>query len=297
MDDPMTFLSMFDSSSVVLVVVIVFLAITLILGVRIVPQSEQYVVTRLGKYHRTLAAGVNLIVPYLDQVHSKISIADQVVNDVRLDVVSRDNVVFSIELLCVYRVVKSEYAVFRVSDVSELVIGLIKSLVRSEIGKVELDAIQQERDSLNVEIRQALEAAADDYGINISRAEITDVELKPETQRAMAEVLEAERMRRAAILRAEGEKRAVELAADATLYKQQKEAEALMVTANATAESNRLIRDGMAEGGEAAARFQIAERQIEAFQKLAASSNSKIIVLPGDATDGFTRAATILAKD
>ena len=70
-----------------------------------------------------------------------------------------------------------------------------------------------------------------------------------------------------------------------------------MVTANATAESNRLIRDGMAEGGEAAARFQIAERQIDAFQKLAASSNSKIIVLPGDATDGFTRAATILAKD
>ena len=157
--------------------------------------------------------------------------------------------------------------------------------------------MQQERESLNIEIRQALEAAADDYGINISRAEITDVELKPETQRAMAEVLEAERMRRAAILRAEGEKRAVELAADAALYKQQKEAEALMVTANATAESNRLIRDGMAEGGEAAARFQIAERQIDAFQKLAASSNSKIIVLPGDATDGFTRAATILAKD
>ena len=147
------------------------------------------------------------------------------------------------------------------------------------------------------EIRQALEAAADDYGINISRAEITDVELKPETQRAMAEVLEAERLRRAAILRAEGEKRAVELAADAALYKQQREAEALLVTAQATADSNRRIREARLEGGDAAARFQIAERQIDAFQKLAASSNSKIIVLPGDATDGFTRAATILAKD
>ncbi len=293
-DDPLSFLS---RGEVVLALVILFVVVTIILGVRIVPQAQQYVVTRLGKYHRTLSAGVNLVIPYLDRVHTKISIADQVVKDVRLDVVSKDNVVFTIELLCVYRIVKSEYAVFRVSDVSELVIGLIKSLVRAEIGKVELDAVQSERDSLNIAIRAALEEAADDYGINISRAEITDVELKPETERAMGEVLEAERQRRAAIMRAEGEKRAVELRADAALYERQKEAEALLITAQATADANRLIREGMADGGDAAARFQIAERQIEAFARLAASANSKIIVLPGDATDGFTRAATILADE
>ena len=295
--EPFDALSLFSRGDVVLGIVIVFIAITVILGVRIVPQSEQYVVTRLGKYHRTLAAGVNLVVPYLDQVHSKVSIADQVVSDVRLDVVSRDNVVFTIELLCVFRIVKAEFAVFRVSNVNELVIGLIKSLVRAELGKVELDAVQQERESLNIAIREALEEAADDYGINISRAEITDVELKQETERAMGEVLEAERQRRAAIMRAEGEKRAVELRADAALYERQKEAEALLVTARATADSNRVIREGMADGGAEAAKFQIAERQIEAFAKLAASPNSKIIVLPGDATDGLTRAATILAKD
>ena len=169
--------------------------------------------------------------------------------------------------------------------------------LRAELGKVELDAVQQERESLNIAIREALEEAADDYGINISRAEITDVELKQETERAMGEVLEAERQRRAAIMRAEGEKRAVELRADAALYERQKEAEALLVTARATADSNRVIREGMADGGAEAAKFQIAERQIEAFAKLAASPNSKIIVLPGDATDGLTRAATILAKD
>lgn len=289
--------SMITRGEVILALVIIFIAVTIILGVRIVPQASQFVVTRLGKYHRTLNAGVNLVVPYLDQVHSRVSIADQVVNDVRLDVVSRDNVVFSIELLCVYRIVRAEYAVFRVSEVSELVIGLIKSLVRAEIGKVELDAVQQERDSLNRAIRLALEAAADDYGINISRAEITDVELKEETQRAMGEVLEAERQRRAAIARAEGEKRAVELAADAALYEKQKEAEALRVTAEATAQANRLIRAAINEDGGEAARFQIAERQIDAFAKLAASDNSKIIVLPGDATDGFTRAATILSQE
>jgi len=233
-------------------------------------------------------------VPYLDVVHARISVADQVVSDVRLDVVSKDNVVFSIELLTVFRIVRPELAVFRVDDVRNLVIGLVKSLVRAEIGKVELDQVQQERESLNEAIRIALAAAADDYGIVISRSEITDVQLTETTQRAMAEVLEAERARRATITRAEGDKRAVELAAEAALFKQQKEAEGLKVTADATAYSNRVIAEVIREGGLDAARFQIAGLQVEAFRKLAESANAKLIVLPGDATDGFTRAAAIL---
>lgn len=289
--DPLDFLT---GGQILLIALAVFLFVTILLGVRIVPQSEEHVVKRLGRFSRVLKPGVNLIVPYLDVVHARISVADQVISDVRLDVVSRDNVVFSIELLTVFRIVKPELAVFRVDDVRGLVIGLVKSLVRAEIGKVELDQMQQDRESLNEAIRLALGEAADDYGIVISRSEITDVQLTPETQRAMAEVLQAERTRRATITRAEGDKRAVELAAEAALFQQQREAEGLRVTADATAYSNRAISEAITAGGLDAARFQIAELQIEAFRRLAESQNAKLIVLPGDATDGFTRAAAIL---
>jgi len=289
--DPLDYLT---GGQILLIALAVFLFVTILLGVRIVPQSEEHVVKRLGRFSRVLKPGVNLIVPYLDVVHARISVADQVISDVRLDVVSRDNVVFSLELLTVFRIVKPELAVFRVDDVRNLVIGLVKSLVRAEIGKVELDQVQQDRESLNEAIRLALGEAADDYGIVISRSEITDVQLTPETQRAMAEVLQAERSRRATITRAEGDKRAVELAAEAALFQQQREAEGLRVTADATAYSNRAITEAIAAGGLDAARFQIAELQIEAFRKLAESQNAKLIVLPGDATDGFTRAAAIL---
>ena len=277
----------------VVVVLLLFLTLT---GVRIVPQSEEFVVTRLGAYGRTLKAGVNVILPLIERVHSKVSIADQVVNDVRLDVVSRDNVVFTIELLVIYRIKEPELAVFRVNDVRDLVIGLVKSLVRSEIGKVELDMVQQDRESLNLAIRAALAAAGDDYGIVISRSEITDVQLNETTQRAMSEVLEAERMRRATITRAEGDRRAVELAADAALYREQRVAEAVRVTADATAYANAVIGRAIAEHGPEPASFQIAERQIAAVTALAKSPNAKLVMLPGSVTDGFTRAAALLAE-
>ncbi len=284
-----------DAAGIAIIAIVVLLVVTALAAVRIVPQSEEFVITRLGAYARTLQAGVNLVVPLLERVHAKVSIADQVVNDVRLDVVSRDNVVFSVELLVVYRIKEPELATFRVNSVRELVIGLVKSLVRAEIGKVELDNVQSDRDSLNVAIRDALAAAGDDYGILISRSEITDVVLNETTQRAMGEVLEAERQRRAAITRAEGEKRAVELASDAALYRQQREAEATRVSADATAYANSAIGRAIAENGAESASFQIAERQIAAVLELARSPNAKLVLLPGDITDGFTRAAALLA--
>jgi regulator of protease activity HflC (stomatin/prohibitin superfamily) len=285
----------FPPADFALVALVVLLFATALLAVRIVPQANEWVVTRLGAYHRTLKAGVNLIVPFIERVHSRVSIADQVLSDVKLDVVSKDNVVFGIDLMVVYRVVEPEKAVFRVNDVRQLVLGLVKSLVRSEIGKVELDAVQQDRESLNLAIRAALAEAGDDYGLAISRSEVVDVQLNEGTQRAMAEVLEAERQRRAAISRAEGDKRAIELAADAELYQRRREAEAVRVTADATAYANGVIAGAIAAHGEAAARFQIAERQIEAVRALAAAPGSRLVLLPGDVTDGFTRAAAMLA--
>ena len=276
---------------VVLVVVIV------LLGLKIVPQSENYVVTRLGAYHRTLDAGVNVIVPFLDRVHTKVQVNDQVLNDIELEVVSADNVVFGAQLLVVYRIENPEAAVFRVNSVSSLVVGLVQSLVRSELGKVELDAVQSDRGSLNVALLVALEDAGRTYGIRISRSEITDVRLNETTQKAMAEVLAAERDRRAAISRAEGLRRATELAADAELYEAQRRADAIRAIAQANAEANQMIADSLGgDNARDALVFQTARMQVEALEGMAKSPNAKLIMLPGGASNAFREAAAILKE-
>ncbi len=277
-----------------LVVVIVLIVI---LGLKIVPQSENFVITRLGAYHRTLDAGVNVIVPFLDRVHSKVPVNDQVLNDIELEVVSADNVVFGAQLLVVYRIENPEAAVFRVNSINSLVIGLVQSLVRSELGKVELDAVQSDRGSLNVALLEALEDAGKTYGIRISRSEITDVRLNETTQKAMAEVLAAERERRAAITRAEGQRRAAELAADGELYEAQRKADAIRAIAEANAEANRTIAASL-EGDNAreALTFQTARMQVEALEGISKSDNAKLILLPGGPSNAFREAAAILKE-
>lgn len=277
---------------------VVVLVLIVLLGLKIVPQSENFVVTRLGAYHRTLDAGVNVIVPFLDRVHSKVPVNDQVLNDIALEVVSADNVVFGAQLLVVYRIDNPEAAVFRVNKIDELVIGLVQSLVRSELGKVELDAVQSDRGSLNVALLEALEDAGKTYGIRISRSEITDVRLNETTQKAMAEVLAAERERRAAITRAEGVRRATELNADAELYEAQRRADGIRAIAQANAESNRVIAESLdsSEGSRDALIFQTARMQVEALEGLAKSSNAKLIMLPGGPSNAFREAAAILKE-
>lgn len=276
---------------------VVLLVLIVLLGLKIVPQSQNYVVTRLGAYQRTLDAGVNIIVPFLDRVHSKVPVNDQVLNDIALEVVSADNVVFGCQLLVVYRIENPEAAVFRVNKIDDLVIGLVQSLVRSELGKVELDAVQSDRGSLNVALLEALEDAGKTYGIRISRSEITDVKLNDTTQKAMAEVLAAERERRAAITRAEGLRRAAELNADGELYEAQRRADAIRAIAEANAEANRMIAASL-EGDNAreALTFQTARMQVEALEGLSKSDNAKLIMLPGGPSNAFREAAAIMKE-
>ncbi|TVQ02909.1 MAG: SPFH/Band 7/PHB domain protein [Roseinatronobacter sp.] len=183
------------------------------------------------------------------------------------------------------------------NKIDELVIGLVQSLVRSELGKVELDAVQSDRGSLNLALLEALEDAGKTYGIRISRSEITDVRLNETTQKAMSEVLAAERERRAAITRAEGVRRATELNADAELYEAQRRADGILAIAQANAESNRVIA-GSLEGENArdALTFQTARMQVEALEGLAKSSNAKLIMLPGGPSNSFREAAAIMKE-
>ena len=284
------FLSVGSSISLLLL----FLAlVTIYLGVKVVPQSNVYVIERFGKYTRTLSAGLSLIVPYLDRVAHKISILERQLPEFTISVITRDNVEVKLETTVFYRVIDASRTVYRIQDVDSALHTAASSIVRSAAGKLELDELQSSRDSMNAEIGSNLQEAAIIWGIEITRTEITDVIVDEQTKEAQRQQLNAERERRAAIARAEGEKRSVELDADAKLYAAEKDAEAIKVRADADAysvkvkaaadaEQTRVIAEAIANEGQPAINFEILRQQIEAMGNIAASDSAKVLMLPTD---------------
>ena len=206
------------SENLILILGAVFLFLCIFLGVRIVPQSEKYVVERFGRLHSVLGPGINFIVPFLDVVRHKVSVLERQLPNASQDAITMDNVLVQVETSIFYRVTEPERTVYRIRDVDAAVQTTVAGIVRAEIGKMELDEVQSNRAQLLTRIIELVEDAVDDWGIEVTRAEILDVNLDQATRDAMLQQLNAERERRAAVTRAEGEKRAVELNADAELY-------------------------------------------------------------------------------
>ena len=275
--------------------VVILVILTLYLGIKIVPQSEVYVVERFGKFTKTLTAGLSLIVPYLDKVAHRISILERQLPEFSISVITRDNVEVRLETTVFYRVVDAGRTVYRIRDVDGAIHTAASSIVRSAAGKLELDELQSSRASMNEEIATYLQEAADIWGIDITRTEITDVIIDDQTKEAQRQQLNAERERRASIARAEGEKRSIELAAEARLYEAQKIADAVRVEADAAAyavkvkaeadaEQTTVVGAAIAKNGQAAINFEIMKRQVEAIGVLASGENTKTIILPTEVT-------------
>ena len=281
-----------------LVLTIVFLGLAMLLAVKsvaIVPQSDEYVVERFGRYRVTLAAGINLLVPFLDRVAHKIQILERQLDAFVISVITRDNVEIELETTVFFRVINASKSVYRIKDVPLALRTTAESIIRSAAGKLELDEVQSSRQKMNEEILQNLREASEVWGLEITRSEITDVRVDEATKEAQRQQLNAERERRATVARAEGERQRVELQADGELYEAQKNAEAIKLTADAEAyaiikkaeadaEQTRVIADAISQDGQPAIDFEILKRQVEAIGLLASSDNTKTIVLPSDVT-------------
>ena len=292
------------------IIVILLIAFALLLiwrGVKVVPQSEVFVVERFGKYQRTLPAGLSLIVPFLDTVSHRISVLERQLPEFTISVITRDNVEVNLRATVFYRISDAANSVYRIRNVDDALHTEATSIVRSAAGRLELDELQSSRESMNQEIGRNLQAKAGDWGLNITSTAITDVVVDDVTKAAQRQQLNAERERRAAIARAEGEKRAVELAAEARLFEAQKEAEALRLTADAEAyavrvkaeadaEQTRLVAKAISDDGQPAVDFEVLKRQVDALARLAASPNSKTIVVPTDVT-GVIGALHVIAEN
>jgi regulator of protease activity HflC (stomatin/prohibitin superfamily) len=271
-----------------------FFLLAVFLGVRIVPQSEKHVVERFGRLHAVLGPGINFIVPFLDRVAHRISVLERQLPTNRQDAITADNVLVQVDTSVFYRITEPESTVYRIRDVDAAIATTVAGIVRAEIGRMELDTVQSNRASLIGTIRDNLANVVDDWGIEVTRAEILDVNLDEATRTAMLQQLNAERARRAQVTEAEGRKRAVELNADGELYAAEQEAKARRVLADAEAYATGVIADAISKNGLEAAQYQVALKQVEALAKVGAGEGKQTVLLPAAALDAFSDAFGLL---
>lgn len=294
-------------NTIISVLVVLFSLLVVFKGVKVVPQSNVFVVERFGKFTRTLEAGLNFIVPFLDRIAYRISILERQLPEFKISVITRDNVEVQLESTVFYRVIDAGSSVYRIQDIDRALHTASESIIRSAAGKLELDELQSSRESMNDEIAHYLKEAAVVWGIDITRTEITDVIIDEQTKEAQRQQLNAERERRAVIARAEGEKRAIELAAEAKLYEAQKEADAVKITADADAyavkvkaaadaEQTRVVAEAISDDGQPAIEFEIMKRQVTALSEVASANNTKTVILPTDVT-GVLGALEVFAEN
>jgi regulator of protease activity HflC (stomatin/prohibitin superfamily) len=260
----------------------ILVLIALKLAINIVPQSENWVIESLGKYSRTLHAGFQLTIPFLEKVRYKVSAQETQLPPDPIRAITHDNVSISIQLAILYRIIDASKTMYRIENLELGIKTIINGTVRSVIGKTDLDGVQSNRKHIAEEINNELQQVADEWGIKLTRVEVTEVDVDEATKDAMQIQLNAERKRRGAVTLAEGEKQAAQLKAEAQLYTAQKEAEAKKILADAEAYAVTAVSRAISEGGASAVEFEIKKIQAEAIKELAQGSNSKIIMLPSD---------------
>ena len=280
--------------SLVTLLIAAFIILCIVKGVRIVPQSEKHVVERFGRLRSVLGPGINFIVPFLDRVAHQISILERQLPNASQDAITADNVLVQVETSVFYRIIEPEKTVYRIRDVDAAIATTVAGIVRAEISKMELDDVQANRAALISTIKASVEDAVDNWGIEVTRAEILDVNLDQATRDAMLQQLNAERERRAAVTTAEGQKRAVELAADADLYAAEQAAKARRVEADAEAYATGVVASAIQANGLEAAQYQVALKQVEAFSTLGQGQGQQTIVVPAQALEAFSDAFKML---
>jgi len=259
---------------------VVLIIITLLKGVRIVPQGYKHICQRLGKYNRTLNPGLNIIVPYIDSVPYQITTKDIVLDIPSQEVITEDNAVIIANAVAYINIVQPEKAVYGVEDYILAIRNLVQTALRSIVGEMALDAALSSRDQIKAKLKAAISDDIADWGIVLKTVEIQDINPSATMQEAMEEQAAAERQRRAAVTKEEGEKQAAMLEADGRLEASRRDAEAQIVLANASKRSINLVAEAI--DGELPVSYLLGEKYITAMEELAQSSNTKTFVLPAD---------------
>ena len=266
---------------IVVVAILAFALVTVWKGVRIIPQGEEWIVERLGKYHGTLHPGLNIIIPYLDRVAYKLVTKDIILDVQEQEVITRDNAVILTNAIAFVKVTDPVKAVYGVTDFSEAIRNLIMTTLRSIVGEMELDEALSSRDKIKARLRESIADEAVDWGLTVKSVEIQDIKPSQSMQRAMELQAAAERERKAAVTKAEGAKQAAILEAEARLESAKRDANAQVMLAEASAESIRRVSAGIGDQT-GPMMYLLGEKYIAALEKLGESDNSKLVVMPAD---------------
>ena len=273
-----------NASLVVVAVLLLFAVVTIAKGVRIVPQGEEWIVERLGKYRTTLRPGLNIVIPYFDRIAYKLVTKDLILDIKEQEVITRDNAVIRTNAVAFIKVTDPVKAVYGVTDFSEAIRNLIMTTLRSIVGEMDLDQALSSRDKIKIRLRESIADEAIDWGLTVKSVEIQDINPSDSMQRAMEQQASAERERKAMVTRSEGQKQSMILEAEARLESAKRDAAAQVTLAEASAESIRRVTASLGEQ-QLPMMYLLGEKYVAALSKLGESPNAKIVVLPADLQD------------
>ncbi|MEZ5825053.1 MAG: SPFH domain-containing protein [Geminicoccaceae bacterium] len=314
------FFELFAGSGFVFVLVLLAIVI-LFMGIKPVPQGEEWTVERFGRYTHTLRPGLNLIWPFVDRVGDKLNMREQVLDVPSQEVITRDNAMVTVDGVVFFQILDAAKAAYEVTYLELAILNLTMTNVRTVMGSMDLDELLSRRDDINAKLMIVVDEATTPWGVKVTRIEIKDItppadlvdsmarQMKAERDKR-ANILEAEGLRQAAILTAEGqkqsailtaegEKQSAILAAEGDREAAFREAEARERLAEAEAKAAAYVSRAISEGNVQSVNYFVAQKYVEALQAFATSPNQKTLILPMEATGviGSIAGITEIAKE